>query len=356
VKASTFSTAFTAGRGFAMSRVVVLHSVTRPGTTTNPFVDLHLSNLPPQVESIWFSWRRALTGRYEVIHFQWPENLVRAPTWLKTRLKGVAFRLLLSRLRLSRIPIVITIHNLEPHENLTASQRSALDKLYRRASVLIALNASRRLTQLSAAPVVVIPHGDYSQRFQPRAPGSAIRGRIVYFGAVRDYKNVPRLIETFRSAELSDADLTLTIAGRPYSQQLRSSIENTAAKDPSVRLLLKELEEEDLVEEISKAELVVLPYSKMYNSGAIFLALTIGVPVLVPRVPSTEPLVEEFGPGWVLTYDGELSADVLARTLAQLRASPLDERGPDLSSRDWEALGERYGEVYSRLRDRRNVP
>ena len=74
-----------------------------------------------------------------------------------------------------------------------------------------------------------------------------------------------------------------------------------------------------LAREILESELVVLPFVEMTNSSSMILALSLDRPVLVPRLPVTEELAAEVGPGWVLIYDGELDAAALAGALAARR-------------------------------------
>jgi len=336
-----------------MSHVEVLHSVKAPNDRTNPFVELHVTNLPPQIRSHWFSWKRALLGEYDVLHFQWPENLLRASSSRRRLLKRVAFGLTLGRTWLRRTPIVITVHNLTPHESPSKLERWMLRLLHQRASALIALNDTEELTGFGTARVVVIPHGDYRQRYSTREPSRAVDGRVVFFGSIRAYKNIPGLI-----AATTEVDgTTLVVAGKPWTPDLAAEIERAAADHASVRLELYELRDDDLIEEISAAEIVVLPYSTLYNSGAIFLALTVGVPVLAPSTPSTRQIQSEVGADWLLLYEGDLSGSHVRTALHHARqVRETHSPGPDLSRRDWGDIGREYAKVYGTLAtDRRTA-
>lgn len=330
-----------------MKRVTVLQSVVKPNSRTNPFAELLVANLPTYVESEWFSWRTALFGKFDVLHFQWPENLVRAPNAAKAALKRAALRHVLRRARRLHAKIIVTIHNLSPHESLSRAEGSTLDLVYRSAAAFVALNDTASLSAYPIKPIHVIPHGDYRQKYQRRAETARVDGRLVYFGAIREYKKVPGLVNAFRAASTADSSLSLVVAGQPWDETTRRAIEESAAAAP-VTLLLKELEEEDLIKVISTAQIVVLPYSQLYNSGSIFLALTLGVPVLVPRTPSTESLRLELGDRWVMLFDGELTAEhlsgAMARTVSAPRVSSLD-----LSKRDWAHIGAEYGHLYLSL-------
>src|SRR4051794_31037997 len=67
----------------------------------------------PGVEVQTFSWRRALRGGYSVFHVHWPEILVSGRSRSKKLVRQCLFVLFLLRLRLTRTPLVRTMHNLD---------------------------------------------------------------------------------------------------------------------------------------------------------------------------------------------------------------------------------------------------
>jgi hypothetical protein len=102
---------------------------------------------------------------------------------------------------------------------------------------------------------------------------------------------------------------------------------------------------------VTEAELVVLPYRDVHNSGAALLALSLDRPVLVPDNEVTAELAAEVGPGWVHRYDGELTAETLRRALSAVREERRAPR-PDLSGREWDGAAAAHVAVYRQARDR----
>ena len=98
---------------------------------------------------------------------------------------------------------------------------------------------------------------------------------------------------------------------------------------------------------MGRAELVVLPYRTMHNSGAALLALSLERPVLVPANESTESLAREVGAGWVQTFAPPLAPGVLARAVTVVRTTRRSP-APDLSARTWPAIADRHREAYDR--------
>jgi beta-1,4-mannosyltransferase len=326
---------------------VVLQSFPVPRPTTNPYLVMlgrSLSDIDG-VEIHNFSWRTALATRYDVFHVHWPEILVSGHSPLKKIVRQVLFVLLLVKLRLTRTPLVRTVHNLELPQGISRREVFLLKIAERQTTLRIKINTSTELP--AGQPFEVIPHGDYSAWYgRYRQPGT-IPGRVSFFGMIRRYKGVDGLVRAFRETEAQGADLTLRIAGRPSTEDLGAELRELAGGDPRISMSLEFLTEEQLVSEIGEAELVVLPYPEMHNSGGALTALSLGRPVLMSDNAVNRLLGEEVGSGWVFCYAGRLTGDAIARTLSELRAGPSRPK-PDLSSRDWGRAGRDHLAAYRR--------
>jgi beta-1,4-mannosyltransferase len=326
--------------------LTVLLSLSPPNGTTR-YVDQIVAGKAPKVCYRFFSWRAAFGGGYDVFHVHWPELLVRNDSRVKAFLRRQAVWLLLFLLRMRRVPIVRTIHNLRPHESGHSAEVRVLDAVDRRTRVFIRLNPTSALPASAStdAEVVTIPHGHYRDRF--RTDTRSVPGRLVNFGLIRPYKGVETLLEAFRGLE--DPSLRLRIAGSP-SGGLREVIQREQAKDPRVSSVLRFVSDEELVEEVAQGELVVLPYRQMHNSGAILVALSLERPALVPASPANSVLAAEVGPGWVHQFEGMLTPEILGNTLERIRFNP-PASPPQLDGRDWSTLGLAHRDAYVRALD-----
>jgi len=321
--------------------ITVLQSLSPPDGTTR-YVNQVVDGAPAAVTMRFFSWRTALLGRYDILHVHWPELLIRAPRPLKARLRRGALYALLLRVRMQRIPIVRTAHNLTPHEAGAGAETRALNALDARTALVIRLNPTTPVEPESRA--VTILHGHYRDRFSGMTLPESVSGRILYFGLIRPYKGVETLLQVFRA--LPVPDLTLRIVGRP-SSGLETVISTEAAQDPRISSVLRFVSDEELVAEVGLAELVVLPYREMHNSGVLLVALSLDRPVLVPSTPSNLALADEVGPDWIYLYDGELTPEILCDTLKRMRSAGAHRR-PQLSGRDWKTLGLQSYQTYLR--------
>jgi beta-1,4-mannosyltransferase len=319
-------------------------------STTNPYLIQLSDQLAPEPVVLGFSWRRALTEQYDVFHAHWPEALLHGTTPARSRARRVLFRALLLRLRLARrqIAVVRTVHNLRSHELGSRVERRLLERFDETTSLWITLNPTTPTP--AAAPVVTIEHGDYNDWFRGVPVPAQVSGRMVYFGLIRPYKGVPGLIQAFArlpAGPNGDA-LSLRVVGQPTSADIGAEVLLSATSDDRVKVSLGHASDADLAAEIGSAELVVLPYREMHNSGAALLALSLARPILVPSNAVTEALSVEVGPGWVHTYSAELTAEVLLAVLTRvrsLRRPGADER-PDLSARAWPDIAAAHRRAY----------
>lgn len=331
------------------ARLRVLQSFSRPRPTTNPYLVQLLRALGPEADVLTFTWRTALFGRWDVLHVHWPETLLRGSTPARTVSRHLRCALLLTRLTLSRAALVRTLHNPRPHEAPGAAERALQAWCDRRTDLWIRLNPVTAAP--SDAPVRTVLHGHYRDWFAGLPTAEVVPGRLLFFGLVRPYKGVEALLDAF--AGLAGPDLSLHVAGRAPAGPLREEVERRAAADHRVTAQLEHVDDARLAQEVGAAELVVLPYREMHNSGAAVLALSLGRPVLVPRSPVTELLAQEVGPPWVQLFDGDLGPTHLARALGTVRDRSSAGPGPDLRGRSWDLAGAAHVAAYREAREHR---
>jgi beta-1,4-mannosyltransferase len=320
--------------------VQVLFSFGAPRPTTNPYITQLYRAVGGLVPVQPFSWSTALRGDMDVFHAHWPEILLRGSSGPKTAARGAAFAAMLARLESSRrIAVVRTIHNLVPHEALGSTQQRLLARLDRRTDLWIALND--RTPSPDPDATVVIPLGHYRDWVAGRKVPERGTDELFMFGFLRPYKGVEDLFSAFAGLP---GEFRLTVVGQPYTPEYGRELAAAAAPDPRATLIPDFAAEEELVERIGRARLVVLPYRTGLNSSAMLLALSLGRPVLVPAGDVNDDLAAEVGAAWVQRFEPPLSSAALAEALeatAELPASP-----PDLSLRDWDRAAMEHVAAY----------
>jgi len=325
--------------------------------SANPYNWLLSTHLQEQgVEVFEYSHARLLRGGYDIVHYHWPDGYINHPSFLKTVWRMGVLKIAVMLCMLRGAKIIWTVHNLAPHDPhypwlshfflsffacwcgglifLSHHSRDEFFKLYSYA----------RKNALTA----VIPHGHYRTIYPPLVEKDAARQKLgldtdapvlLFFGQIKPYKNMEALLAAFSNF---NANARLVIAGKASSPELKNMIENAAAKDPRVMTRLEFIPDADIPLYMAAADLMVLPYRAILNSGAVMLALSYNVPVLVPALGSMKELQQEAGSDWIFLYEGELTAADLERSLKSPAAAF------DMVPYEWRDIARKTLDLYTK--------
>jgi glycosyltransferase involved in cell wall biosynthesis len=183
-------------------------------------------------------------------------------------------------------PLVLTAHDILPRE-ARPGQRAAQRRLYDRfdAVVVHSQHGRKRLTDelgVDAARVHVIPHGAFEHLAAADASGElppplqTDAPVVLCFGLMRPYKGIEVLLEAWRGIE--GAELWIAGAPRMDISALRASA------PPRVRFVARFIGDDELPAYFRRADLVVLPYREIDQSGVLFTALAFAKPLLLSDV------------------------------------------------------------------------
>ncbi|MDX6511630.1 MAG: beta,4-mannosyltransferase [Gaiellaceae bacterium] len=290
-----------------------------------------------------FTPRRALTGKYDVLHVHWVDTVLAARPAVLARAKAHVFLGLVRLMQRRGTTVVWTIHNLASHDQAVSDRfaRAWWRRFVESVDVHISLSqvgraqAEEAFARLRDVPGFVVPHAHYRDEYANIVGGDAARSELgvaddarvlLFFGMIRPYKNAVALVRTFRAV---DDDLgVLLVAGQPFPPTLARELAAAAGGDERVRLDLESIAAERVQLYFNAADLVVLPYTRVLNSGAALLALSFDRPLLLPDTPVFRELQASVGESWVRTYDGDLTSADLVAALAWAREVPRRERAP----------------------------
>ena len=226
-------------------------------------------------------------------------------------------------------------------------------------AIICLTERSRRITlerfpSLGDRPNSVVPHGHYVGVYPNQETRETARQRLdlpadatvlLHFGLMRPYKNVPHLIRTFRATPVRGR--ILLVVGRVFDTVVEREIRAAADGAADVRLDLRWVPPEEVQVFFAASDLVVLPYRRILNSGAVMLALTFARPVLAPDLGSMREHQETFGADWIRLYDGALSGSELAA--AGEWAPGAARSAIDFTGLDWRSLALQTRSVYLEL-------
>lgn len=285
-------------------------------------------------------YRRAARAA-DVVHFQW------------LTVQPLDFRLL-PRDR----PVVITAHDVLPREPRPGQLR-AQRRLYERTDAIVvhSHHGRERLVvdlEVPSERVHVIPHGafDYLTQLPAEAPLPPelenVEGPVVlFFGLLREYKGVDVLLDAWRG--IGGAELWVVGMPRIPLRTLRQRA------TPSVRFYPGFVPEAQVPAWFRRADLVVLPYRQIDQSGVLFTALAFGKPLLLTGVGGFPEVAETGAAELVVPGDPGALHLALRRLIddpARRAALGAAARQAAATTYSWDGVAARHLELYeSLLRD-----
>ncbi len=210
--------------------------------------------------------------------------------------------------RLLRKKIVFTAHN------VNAAQRDSKDNLLNRVSLRfqywmtdhIFVHTERMKAELLAgfgvpvSKVSVIPFGINNVFPRTQITSATAKERlgvradektVLFFGQIAPYKGLEYLVAAMAELRKRRTDLRLIIAGKPkpgngpYWGQIQQEIARTGLREQVIERI--EFIPDNEVELFFKAaDVVVIPYTHIFQSGVPFLAYSFGLPVVATDVGS----------------------------------------------------------------------
>jgi len=121
---------------------------------------------------------------------------------------------------------------------------------------------------------------------------------ILFLGRLRPYKGIEYLLAAFRKLDTLQMNYRLIIAGAPnkgnedYLDEIRQVVEREFDRG-QVLLRAQFIPDEEMEMYLKGADVLVLPYKDIFQSGVLFLAYSFGLPVVATDVGSfSEEIVE----------------------------------------------------------------
>jgi glycosyltransferase involved in cell wall biosynthesis len=234
-----------------------------------------------------------------VFHLHWTAPLLqqqRGPFGAELALRRFRQRLCEFRDRGGRL--LWTIHNVLPHE---CPNRTAEIELCRflaaQADMVHLMGAATArivapLYELPADRTVVIPHSSYLGVYPDVVSRRDARHHLklreheialLMLGGIRPYKDLGLLLDVFEELSRSDARLRLLVVGRPSRDAATAGWQRRCEEHPRIVAHFAHVADADVQIWCRAADLAVLPYMSILNSGSFQLAISFDLPVVGAR-------------------------------------------------------------------------
>lgn len=183
---------------------------------------------------------------------------------------------------------------------------------------------------------------------------------ILFFGRMRPYKNLEHLLAAYQHLATRQSNYRLIIASEPkkgseeYLNQIRDTINRIDGEDRII-CNIEFIPDKDVEQYFKAADVLVLPYKEIFQSGVMFLAYSFGLPVVAADVGSFREEIIEGRTGFLCK-----SGDVvdLANTIEKYFESELyrnlDNRRAKIreyanAQHSWDVVGEQTVAVYEAM-------
>lgn len=260
--------------------------------------------------------------------------------------------------------IVVTAHDVESFTGARDKKKS--QEILSSVDKVIAHNevSKKELLNKIEIPsdmVTVIPHGNYvdyvkvsPDRAEARkAIGLSDQDKVIlFFGQIKAVKGLDILLRSLPQVTERYTDLKLVIAGKVWKDDF-SIYENLIRDNGLDRNVIRHIHyipDSKVADYYRVADLVVLPYRKIYQSGVLLMAMSYSVPVLVSDIAGMTEIIMDGKTGYV--FKSEDVSDLSAKLVNIF--SDIDDKervgGAGFekvsSEYDWGLIGRKTNELY----------
>lgn len=299
----------------------------------------------------------------DVAHLHWINAYIRGTSALQRSVYAAKFLLDVRLAQARGVRVVWTLHNLQSHDTpFPGIDQWARRQLVQRVDAIIVHDPGTRdraIHDLNAPPdsVTVVPHGHYRSLYDAPPDASTARRELglpldahrlfLHLGIIRPYKGIDDLLDAWPQHLQAHPDDHLAVAGKPLDEAYGRSLQQKAASLDQVDLRLGYVDDDDIPLYFGAADVSVLPFRKITTSGSLVLAASFGLPIVAPRYPGLEFVLETADD---LLYGPPSTVASLVDALSQASQADIRElcerTKHDCDRLDWSRVAERTRSVY----------
>ena len=191
------------------------------------------------------------------------------------------------------VKLILTIHDVNPFSKKT--------NLYLKRWILLLADkvivhnefSKKELIKdkINLKKISIIPHGHYLDFIEPKTNKIVAKKKfglqnkkvIMFFGMIKEEKGLDILIKSFHEVRKKNKDVVLFIAGKNYKTDNKkyTKIINQLGLKNSCVIHNKYIPENELCDYYGCADVIVLPYKIIFQSGVLMMSSSFIVPIIV---------------------------------------------------------------------------
>jgi D-inositol-3-phosphate glycosyltransferase len=310
--------------------------------------------------------RYAANERPKILHILWNNKF---ETFDRT--------LLMLYYRMCGKKIVLTVHNV--NQARRDAKDSPLNRFTLRIQYRLAdhifVHTQKMMSELTesfgvpAANVTIIPFGINNAVPQTSLTAADAKRRlgiqghekaVLFFGRMRPYKGLENLLAAYEKLAKPQSGYRLIVAGEPKkgSEEYFREIQRTIDRiDNEGRIIckLQFIPDEEMELYLKAADLLVLPYREIFQSGVLFLSFSFGLPVVAADVGSFREEVIEGVTGFLCDPGDAVDlSNTIEKYFASELYEDLENRRPGIrelarANHSWAIVADKTTAVYARL-------
>ena len=275
--------------------------------------------------------------------------------------------LFLLGLKAAGVKIVITAHDVMPFDAKSYTH-FALPHIYGLADKIIVHaedNKRRMCDQFRVHPskVAVIPPGNYiscagtdprpRERRREEIGIKDFANVILFFGQIKKVKGLDHLIRAFPAVLDQHPSTVLLVAGQTWKDDFSyyAGLVSLLGLEGNFASRIEHIPDEDVAAYFESADVVVLPYTRVYQSAVLFMAYSYGKPVVATAVGGMKEVIQDGVSGYLVPPgDEEGLAEAIGKLLSDKeKAEEMGRKARHMMQEhySWESTAHSTKQTYS---------
>ncbi len=218
------------------------------------------------------------------------------------------------------------------------------------------LNSLNKKQKLKSS-IKIIPHGNYLP-FLDKTKFKSLKNddklKLLFFGQIKKVKGLKTLLEAMKILKDADQKIELVIAGKAWKSDLNVYTELISKLNISeiVKTNFSYIPDSEVSNYFNSADLIVLPYTKIYQSGVLLLSMSYGKPVICSDLDPFKEIIIDNENGFLFQSENEIDlAKKIIDIIEKNKLSSVTENANALISSkfDWINIGKTTKEFYTNL-------